>query len=64
MHITDGHKTGKSVTIPGISVITIMGTHRHCPLHTNSGCGKERRMLIGQWRPAKAALVRNYLTVY
>ena len=20
-----------------------------CPLHTNSGCGKERRMLIGPW---------------
>ena len=35
-----------------------------CPLHTNSGCGKERRILIGPWRPAKAALVRNYLEVY
>ena len=35
-----------------------------CPLHTNSGCGKERRMLIGPWRPAKAALVRNCLEVY
>ena len=20
-----------------------------CPLHTNSGCGKERRMLVGPW---------------
>ena len=20
-----------------------------CPFHTNSGCGKERRMLIGPW---------------
>ena len=20
-----------------------------CPLHSNSGCGKERRMLIGPW---------------
>ena len=20
-----------------------------CPLHTNSGCGKERRILIGPW---------------
>ena len=20
-----------------------------CPLHTNSGCGKERRILIGSW---------------
>ena len=20
-----------------------------CPLHTNSGCGKERRMFIGLW---------------
>ena len=35
-----------------------------CPLHTKSGCGKERRTLIGPWRPAKAALVRNYLEVY
>ncbi|CAN0212227.1 unnamed protein product, partial [Ascophyllum nodosum] len=35
-----------------------------CPLHTNSGCGKERRILIGTWSPAKAALVRNYLEVY
>ena len=35
-----------------------------CPLHTNSGCGKERRILICPWRPAKAALVRNYLEVY
>ena len=35
-----------------------------CPLHTNSGCGKERRILIGPWRSAKAAPVRNYLEVY
>ena len=35
-----------------------------CPLHTNSGCGKERRILIGPWWPAKAALVPNYLEVY
>ena len=35
-----------------------------CPLHTNSGWGKERRILIGPWRPAKAALIRNYLEVY
>ena len=34
------------------------------PLHTNSGRGKERRILIGPWGPAKAALVRNYLEVY
>ena len=34
------------------------------PLHTNSGYGKERRILIGPWRPATAALVRNYLEVY
>ena len=30
-------------------------------LRTNSGCGKERRMLIGPSWPAKAAVVRNYL---
>ena len=35
-----------------------------CPLHTNSGCGKDRRILIVPWRPAKAALVRNYLEAY
>ena len=35
-----------------------------CPLHTNSGCGKERRILIGPWLPAKAAIVRNYLEIY
>ena len=35
-----------------------------CPLHTNSGCGKEKRMLIGPWCSAKAAPVRNYLEVY
>ena len=35
-----------------------------CPSHTNSGCGKERRISFGPWRPAKAALVRNYLEVY
>ena len=36
-----------------------------CPLHVISGCGKERRILIGPWWPAKkAALVRNYLEVY
>ena len=34
------------------------------PLHTNSGCEKERRILIGPWRSAKAAPVRNYLEVY
>ena len=34
------------------------------PLHTNSGCGKERRILIVPWWPVKAALVRNYLEVY
>ena len=33
------------------------------PLHTNSGCGKERRILTGPWLSAKAALVRNYVEV-
>ena len=35
-----------------------------CLLHINSGCGKERRILIGPWWSAKAAPVRNYLEVY
>ena len=32
-----------------------------CPLHTDSGCRKERRVLIGPWWPVKAAPVWNYL---
>ena len=40
---------------------TVLST---CPLHIIGGCRKERRILIGPWRPAKAALVRNYLEVY
>ena len=35
-----------------------------CPPHTNNECGKERRILIGPWSLAKAALVRNYREVY
>ena len=35
-----------------------------CSLHTNSGCGKRRRILVGPWRPAKATFVQNYLEVY
>ena len=35
-----------------------------CPLHANSGCGKEGRILIGSWGSAKPALFRNYLEVY
>ena len=35
-----------------------------CPLHTNSGCGKERCILIGPSGPAKAAPIWNYLEVY
>ena len=46
---------------PWVYLAGILST---CPLHTNSGCGKERRILIGLWRPAKAALVRNHLEVY
>ena len=33
-------------------------------LHTISGCGKERRILISPWGSAKAAPARNYLEVY
>ena len=45
---------------PGI-VTLLLST---CPLHTNSGWGKERRLLICPWSPAKAAPVWNYLEVY
>ena len=41
-----------------------MSTLSTCPLHINSGCWKERRILTGPWGPAKAALVRNYLEIY
>ena len=37
---------------------------RHAHFIPIVGVGKERRMLIGPWWPAKAALVRNYLEVY
>ena len=40
---------------------TVLST---CPLQINSGRGKEMRILIGSWRPAKAAPVWNYLEVY
>ena len=53
------------------SCYTCDHTHLHtlpvistCPLHTISGCGKERKISIGPWGPSKAALVRNYLEVY
>ena len=46
---------------PSLSLPPVLST---CPLHTNSGCGKERRVLIGPWWSAKAAPVRNYLEVY
>ena len=35
-----------------------------CPLHTNSGCGKERRILIDPWWPAKATPIWKYFEVY
>ena len=35
-----------------------------CPLHINSECEKERRILLGPWRPAKAAPVWDYFEVY
>ena len=31
------------VSFNGLAVLST------CPLHTNSGCGKERRILIGPW---------------
>ena len=46
---------------PGVDISPVLST---CPLHANSGCEKERRILIGPWGPAKAALVRNYLEFY
>ena len=45
-------------------LLYIAGTFNMRPIHTKSECGKKRRILIGPWWPAKAALVRNYLEVY
>ena len=50
--------------VPTCDVMSTTPRYSICPLHTYSGCGKERRILIGPWCPAKAALVRNYLEVY
>ena len=39
-------------SVPSLSGHTIAYRWRSlstCPLHTNSGCGKERRILIGPW---------------
>ena len=30
-----------------------------CPLHTNSGCGKERRILLGLWREPVAPVAQR-----
>ena len=38
---------------------TFINIYSTCPLHTNGGRGKERRIII-----SPAALVRNYLEVY
>ena len=55
-------------TLPGWSILCYMRwPYIHistCPLHTNSGRGKKRRILTGPWWPPKAAPVRNYLKVY
>ena len=51
----------KVYTYQNISMQPVLSA---CPFHTNSGCGKERRILIGPWWSAKAAPVRNYLEVY
>ena len=37
-----------------MAILYILST---CPRQINSGCGKERRILIGPWEPAKAAPV-------
>ena len=43
---------------PGTRAPEAQQQHQYCVWE------KERRTLIGPWRPAKAALVRNYLEVY
>ena len=50
------HSSGDQVTytiiLPGISYNRLQSKPpvlSTCPLHTNSGCGKERRILIGPW---------------
>ena len=65
------HTQGESVLTCGIPpefcgdvYLFISPVLSTCPPHTYSGCGKERRILIGPWSSAKAALVRDYLEVY
>ena len=60
VHSGDCEKLGVTNNT-GRCYIQVLST---CPLHTNSGCGKERRILSGPWWPSKAALVRNYLEIY
>ena len=57
-------KNGDAGIFPVYYSLNVAPVLSTCPLHTNRGCGKERRILIGPRRPAKAALVRNYLEVY
>ena len=41
-----GEKTCDTIGIHLQYIPPVLST---CPLHTNSGCGKERRILIGPW---------------
>ena len=58
------HTSADPIRLLCIRLALLLPVLSTCPLHTNSGCGKERRILIGPWGSAKAAPVRNYLEVY
>ena len=45
-HIREEKDKGESGHTTHYTHAGILST---CPLHTNSGCGKERRILIGPW---------------
>ena len=42
----DDHIQYIHIYIHALHIPPVLST---CPLHTNSGCGKERRILIGPW---------------
>ena len=55
-HFVEGGRQGNGRVLP-----PILST---CPLHTSSGCGKEKRILIGPWRCKGSTRYWNSFRVY
>ena len=49
IRLSDDHMTGYTLHSISYYIIYISPVLSKYPLHTNSGCGKERRILIGPW---------------